>query len=247
MINYKEYKKLVEEVNRLRNEVHLFNNEEISESALDDLKHKITLFEEKYPEKVSSQSPNYKVSGGTLQGFKKFEHKRRMLSLNDIFSEKELQEWQARWQKFIKSNDESWFAEEKENFLEEYYCEPKLDGLAVALHYENGELVNAVTRGDGFVGEDVLENIQFVKSIPKNIPDLRKIEVRGEVFMSKKDFRELNQEISEGKKVGKMGKTGPEAVFANPRNAASGTLRQLNSRILGERNLDFIAYNAFIF
>jgi DNA ligase (NAD+) len=127
-----------------------------------------------------------------------------------------------------------------------YICEPKIDGLAMSLHYENGALVAAATRGDGWIGELVTDNIRQVRNIPKNIADNRKIEVRGEVFMTKQDFENLNKDILAGKKVGKMGKIGEEGMFANPRNVASGTIRQLDSRIVGERNLSFIAYNVYV-
>lgn len=260
MMTEKEYLKLVEEVNRLRNEVHLFNEEEISDQALDDLKHKITIFEESNPTKISSQSPNYIIAGGVLDGFEKFLHKRRMLSLTDVFSKKELLEWDKRWKDYIIRNynlsdivsdivGDDLFPEkiQHENLKVEYFCEPKLDGLSLSLHYDNGLLTNAATRGDGYIGEDVLENIKFVDSIPKTIDDKRLIEVRGEIFMSKTDFDDLNRDISLGSKIGKMGKTGPEAIFANPRNAAAGTLRQLDQQIFQQRKLNFIAYNVYIY
>ncbi len=268
MINHQEYLKLISEINRLRNEVHLFNNEEISESALDDLKHKISQYEQKNPEKISANSPNYNVAGGVLEKFEKFTHLRRMLSLNDIFDLRELQEWEERWQNFLQKNYpeeyKKYFGEleeqsellfpnqsekevkEEENHSIEYICEPKLDGLALSLHYEDGKLVAAATRGDGWVGELVTENARQIRNIPKEIPDKRKLEVRGEVFITRENFNKLNQEISEGLKIGKGGKTGSEAVFANSRNVSSGTLRQLDSRIVAERKLSFVAYNIFI-
>lgn len=243
-LSYEEYLQMVVEVNRLRNEVHLFNIEEISENALDDLKHKITEFEKKYPDKISSNSPNYTISGGVAKGFTKFAHARRMLSLTDIFDSKELQDWEDRWVKLVDVNEFKKYSLEKNTA--KYICEPKLDGLAISLHYENGHLTAAATRGDGWVGELVTENVKQIRNIPKNISEVRKIEVRGEVFLTKKDFESLNQEILLGRKVGKMGKTGQEGLFANPRNAASGTLRQLDSRIVGERNLSFVAYSVFV-
>ena len=276
-MNQAEYLNLVTEVNRLRNEVHLFNKEEISEAALDDLKHKITLYEVANPDKISLNSPNYVVSGGVAKNFVKFTHKRRMLSLNDIFNFQELQDWQTRWQDYykksagessqqVKQESEasskqdlpSQSQSEKEtssnsitsptnaNLQPTYICEPKLDGLAIALHYDNGLLIAAATRGDGYIGELVTENVRQIKYIPKEIDYKGKLEVRGEVFLSKQDFEKLNLAISKGEKIGKMGGTGPEAVFANPRNAASGTIRQLNSKIVAERNLSFVAYNAYL-
>lgn len=268
-MNQNEYQKLVVEVNRLRNEIHLFNNEEISESALDDLKHQITIYEEENPDKLDLNSPNSKVSGGVLEGFSKFTHTQRMLSLNDVFSLEELEDWQQRWFDYLEKNNPKTFeklsnfknkqetlknpktdfdtfnniTEEHDDYL--YVLEPKLDGLALSLHYENGQLITAATRGDGFVGENVTENAKQIQSIPKKIDFPDKIEVRGEVFMTRNDFEKLNQEIEEGKKVGRMGKTGKDALFVNPRNAAAGTLRQLDPKIVGERNLNFVAYDAF--
>jgi DNA ligase (NAD+) len=260
-MTYKEYLILVKEVNRLRNQVHLFSQEEISEAALDDLKHKITIFESNNPTKISPNSPNYVVAGGVAEGFVKFKHTQRMLSLTDIFSFEELQDWQEKWQNFLqKQNPQKYQFDVEKNSLNEevdlfdeaqkndqtiapkYICEPKIDGLALSLHFEDGKLVAAATRGDGFEGELVTQNIIQIQNIPKQIADNRKLEIRGEVFLSKSDFANLNIAISEGDKIGKMGKTGPEAVFANPRNAASGTIRQLDSRVVAERNLSFIAY-----
>jgi DNA ligase (NAD+) len=241
MLTYQEYKTLVAEVNRMRNEVHLFNTEEIPEAALDDLKHKITLFETENPDLIDLNSPNYVVAGGIAEGFAKCKHERRMLSLNDIFTLQELLDWEKRWQDYAEKNGIKF--EPKNNYI----CEPKIDGLALSLIYENGILQRAVTRGDGYEGEVVTENVKQIKTVPQTISDRRKLEVRGEVFMTKSDFKHLNNQILEGKKIGKMGKTGPDGVFANPRNVSSGTIRQLDSRIVGGRNLSFIAYNIFIF
>jgi len=239
-----EYEKLVAEVNRLRNNLHLFNEETISESALDDLKHKITAFEAAHPDLISPDSPNYTIAGGVAEKFEKFAHKRRMLSLNDIFTLEELQAWENRWRDFYVKQygvyPTSW-----QTSLQ-YVIEPKVDGLAISLHYEGGILQRALTRGDGWVGELVTENVKQVADIPKQIPDLRKIEVRGEIFITKANFEELNKQILEGKQVGRFGKSGLEGVFANPRNAASGTIRQLDSSVVAQRNLSFIAYGVWI-
>ena len=123
-----------------------------------------------------------------------------------------------------------------------YICEPKIDGLAISLHYKDGKLVAAATRGDGFIGENVTQNIRQIEDIPQEIPQKQNLEVRGEVFLTKENFEKLNKSIQNGENVGKLGKTGKDATFANPRNAASGTIRQLNSRIVAQRNLSFIAY-----
>jgi DNA ligase (NAD+) len=234
------YEQLVKEVNRLRNLAHLFDTQEISEAALDELKHQITLYEQTYPEQISKDSPNTIIAGGVASEFTKFTHTRRMLSLNDIFDKQELIEWEQRY---------------KDHGLKvgvvvadkpRYILEPKIDGLAIALHYLDGELQTAVTRGDGWSGENVTQNVRQIRAIPNTIEYKGKLEVRGEVFITKKDFDLLNQSIAEGLKPGKMGKFGSEYMFANSRNAAAGTLRQLDSSIVGERNLSFIAYNAFV-
>ena len=280
MLIYAEYLQLITEVNRLRNEVHLFNNEEISEAALDDLKHKISLFEHENPDNISPNSPNYTIAGGVSAGFEKYTHSRRMLSLTHVFDQGELQDWENRWvdyaqkhgvelalggQQILKQvhNDTSNSIKMNKNDTpvaairdrhkdevvdnkvasQKYICEPKLDGMAISLHYQNGELVAAATRGDGFTGELVTENVRQIKNIPKKIDYLGKIEVRGEIFMTKKDFGNLNKAITAGEKVGKMGGKGENATFANSRNAAAGTIRQLDSRIVSERNLSFVAYN----
>lgn len=244
-MTHEEYIQLIREVNRLRNEVHLFSNEEISEAALDDLKHKVTVYETQHPDKISPNSPNYTIAGGVAAKFEKYKHSRRMLSLNDIFDKEEFTEWEKRWVDYAKKQPIKYEAGQTYQ-KPKYILEPKIDGLAISLHYDSGKLVAAATRGDGWTGELVTENIKQIASIPRNIDFDGKLEVRGEVFMTKKDFDELNNDITLGKKVGKMGQKGPEAVFANPRNAAAGTLRQLDSRIVAERKLSFIAYGAWI-
>ncbi len=240
IMTHQEYLLLVQEVNRLRNEIHMFDNESISEAALDDLKHKITQYEEANPQKISKDSPNYTIAGGVLEKFEKFKHARRMLSLNDIFDLEELQDWQQRYQDY--ADKEGVVLDQNKTT---YICEPKIDGLAMSITYNNGELESAATRGDGWNGELVTENIKQIRAIPNTISYKGKLEVRGEVFLTKKDFDDLNQAITAGEKPGKLGKTGEEHTFANPRNAASGTLRQLDSSIVAGRNLSFIAYGAY--
>ena len=264
-----EYGVMVHEVNRLRNQIHLFNNEEISEAALDDLKHKITVYETENPDQISPNSPNMVVAGGVLEGFTKYTHERRMLSINDVFSVEELGDWERRWQDFLYGKKDELpeiiarhsmesseiigdtrMTAQKDRFADSvsvgYVCEPKIDGLSMSIHYQQGLLVRAVTRGDGWIGEDITQNVRQIESIPKQVSDLRNIEVRGEVFLTKKNFMLLNQRIIAKEIIGKMGKTGPEATFANPRNAAAGTVRNLDSSIVGDRNLSFIAYGCFV-
>lgn len=223
------------EVNRLRNDFNLFDSEEISAEALDDLKHQITIYEQENPDSISSNSPNNKVATAVLETFTKATHKKRMLSLTDVFSKEELMDWQERYYNYAKQEG---------IVIEEggFYAEPKIDGLALSLIYKSGKLYQAITRGDGYIGEDVTNNAYQIESIPKNITDFRNLEVRGEVFLTKSDFESLNKDIEKGLKIGKLNKYGIDATFANPRNAASGTLRQLDSKIVKDRNLSFVAY-----
>jgi DNA ligase (NAD+) len=235
-----EYLLLIKEVNKLRNDRHLFNIETISEAALDDLKHQITIYEELNPSLISKDSPNFTIAGGVSEKFEKFNHNRRMLSLNDIFDKVELQDWEERYQDWGNKN------QVKTHTKPDYILEPKIDGLAISLHYDAGNLVTAATRGDGWIGENVTANVKMIRSIPNTINFKGKLEVRGEIFLTKPDFEQLNKDILDSKKPGKLGKFGSEFVFANPRNAASGTLRQLDSSIVSGRNLSFIAYGAYI-
>jgi DNA ligase (NAD+) len=235
-MTHNEYLTLIEEVNRFRNQINLFNEDEISESALDDLKHKVTLFEQANPSLISPNSPNFTISGGVAEGFEKVAHYNRMLSLTDVFDLEELLDWEKKFRNYA-TKEEIPLPEELD-----YYAEPKIDGLALSIIYENGTILQAATRGDGLVGENVTKNILQIASIPKLIPETRKLEVRGEVFLSKSDFKQLNLDILNGIKKGKAGGYGELAQFANPRNAASGTLRQLDSNVVAERNLSFIAY-----
>ncbi len=268
-MTHDEYLKLVEEVNRLRNEIHLFNNEEVGEGALDDLKKQITVYEEQNSDKMSKDSPNLIIAGGVIDSFEKFSHKRRVLSLNDVFDIEELKSWQQRWKDYLKRNpsdissnfdqdksssndlfDHQDLGKEEDTIVDtivaKYICEPKLDGLSLSLHYNNGVLISAATRGDGYTGELVTENAKQIKSIPKNIPDNRKMEIRGEVFISNADFDKLNNDIIDHYKAGDSVKYGRDSTFSNPRNAAAGTLRQLDSNVVAERNLSFIAYSVFV-
>ncbi|AUF83807.1 NAD-dependent DNA ligase LigA [Mesoplasma syrphidae] len=176
--------------------------------------------EQQFPKLVTSDSPTQKVGGTVSDKFEKYVHKKPMLSLADIFS----------WEEFEKFNKQ--VAKETGTVDNEYYAELKIDGLSVSLNYEKGILQNAVTRGDGKVGENVTTNVKTIKSIPLSITDKSTIEIRGEIFLSKKEFTKLNDErILKG-----------EQLFANPRNAAAGTLRQLDSSIVAKRNLDAFLY-----
>ncbi|MCR4278598.1 MAG: NAD-dependent DNA ligase LigA [bacterium] len=241
--------KLRKEIDRYRYQYHVLNSLEISESALDGLKHELYKLEEQYPSLMTPDSPTQRVAGEPAKGFKKITHSERMLSLEDVFSEEEAEEWVER---VTKLRPRAEF---------EYYAEVKMDGLALSLVYENKELIYGVTRGDGRVGEDVTHNVKTIESIPltlrvptkKEIDQFikkasgkinghtvqsflenptQRIEVRGEVYIRRDDLKVLNREL---KKAGK-----PE--LANPRNAAAGAIRQLDPKIAGERKLQFVAW-----
>ncbi len=221
--------KLRDLINDYRYHYHVLNESIMSEEAADSLKHELTQLENDFPELITSDSPSQRVAGSILPGFKQVEHSRRMLSLNDVFSEAELLAWEARIKKLSKQT------------TLEYFTDIKMDGLACALVYRDGLLDRGVTRGDGFVGEDVTANIRTIESVPLS---LRRIEakadflkgiteVRGEIVMYKKDFAELN---SQRKKNGL-------SLFANPRNTAAGTIRQLDPSLVASRPLHFRAYD----
>ncbi|MFA6391821.1 MAG: NAD-dependent DNA ligase LigA [Patescibacteria group bacterium] len=236
-MNKKEAKsrieKLKEEINHHRYLYHVLDKPVISDAALDSLKHELELLEKAFPEYLTPDSPTQRVGGKPLDKFSKVQHATRMLSLNDIFSKEELLEWEERNKKLLPSTSKI-----------NYYTEVKMDGLALSLKYSNGLLKQGSTRGDGRVGEDVTQNIKTIQSIPLriNIDSLDKkvslqakkeIIVRGEVFMATADFQKLNQEqVKKG-----------ESEFANPRNAAAGSIRQLDSNIAGSRRLSFMAYD----
>jgi DNA ligase (NAD+) len=220
-------KKLKKLINRHRYLYHVLDRQEISEEALDSLKHQLYQLEQQYPEFISSDSPTQRVGGKPLKKFKKAEHKRPMLSLEDIFSEEELQEWRNYLERFIKN---------RENEIS-YFAEMKIDGFAVSLIYQDGVFVRGATRGDGLVGEDVSQNLKTIETIPLSIKRPvnfgKNWEVRGEVYIDKKDFDRLNRKL-EKQKI---------KTFANPRNLAAGSIRQLNPEIVAGRPLKFLAYD----
>lgn len=220
--------KLKKEINHHRYLYHVLDRQEISDAALDSLKHELYKLEQEYPEFLTADSPTQRVGGQPLDKFVKVKHKVPMLSIEDVFNFQELEDWQKRINKLIP----------RAKF--DYFAEVKMDGLAVSLIYEDGVLVQAATRGDGKVGEDVTQNIKTIEAIPlklrenSKVKDLSgRIEIRGEIFMTKKVFAKLNKEQ---KKKG-------EKVFANPRNAAAGSIRQLDPKITASRQLDFFAFN----
>lgn len=215
--------KLRKEINRQRYNVHVLNKEEMSEAALDSLKHELTVLEEQYPELITPDSPSQRVAGKPLDGFKKVMHQTRMLSLNDVFSGDELAAWEERITKVLKRP-----------YAGGYYVELKLDGFAVSLVYEEGLFTQAVTRGDGTVGEDITQNARTIESIPLRLsePVPGRVEVRGEVYIRKDDFALINRE-QEAKGL---------PTYANPRNLAAGSMRQLDAKLVAARRLSFFGY-----
>ena len=219
--------KLRELINDYRYHYHVLDESIMSESAADSLKHELTLLEEKFPELITPDSPTQRVAGRPLDKFNKVTHQTRMISLADVFSEAEVREWVARNYKLVPAKTQLTF-----------FTDIKMDGLAMSLHYHNGILTQAVTRGDGLVGEDVTMNVRTINNIPlklsgdpEDIPE--NVEVRGEVVIFKADFEKLNQIQTEK----------GEKLFANPRNLAAGSIRQLDPRVASSRPLRFMAYD----
>lgn len=227
--------KLRREIDHHRYLYHVLDRQEISEAALDSLKHELTAIETKYPELITSDSPTQRVGGVPLPEFSKVTHRIPMLSLNDIFSTVECEEWYGRIVKLLGPVEAGRL---------DFFAELKMDGLAVSLIYRKGMLVRAATRGDGMVGEDVTQNIRTIESIPLRLASDRlpeslrpavssELEIRGEVYMRKNVFEDLNHDQEKRGQV----------KFANPRNAAAGAIRQLDPKITASRKLDFMAYD----
>ena len=219
--------KLKKEINHHRYLYHVLDKQEISDAALDSLKHEIYELERRYPEFITSDSPTQRVGGKPLDKFEKVKHKVRQWSFNDAFEREEIVDFEKRVKKFLIEK-----GEKKDIFLD-YTCELKIDGLHVVLEYENGILKTGATRGDGKIGENVTQNLKTIESIPLKIEKNINIIVEGEVFMPKDVFEKLNKERE------KKG----EPLFANPRNAAAGAIRQLDSKIVKERKLDCFIYD----
>jgi len=207
-------------INDYRYHYHVLDESIMSEAAADSLKHELAQLEEKYPELITPDSPTQRVAGKALDKFKKVAHAERMISLADVFSEDEVREWLDRIAKLGAVNPE-------------LFVDIKMDGLAMALIYEDGLLKQAVTRGDGKVGEDVTMNVRTIENVPLSIDQKEHTEVRGEVVIFKADFEKLNEaQRAAGK---------PE--YANPRNLAAGSIRQLDPKIAASRPLKFMAYD----
>lgn len=215
----KRAEELRSRLNRWSREYYVEDKPTVEDYVYDQEYAELVAIEEQYPDLITSDSPTQRVGGKVLSGFEKVTHDIPLYSLNDVFSKDELFAFDQRVQKAIGRPVD-------------YCCELKIDGLSVSLRYENGEFVRGATRGDGTVGENITENLKTVRSVPLKLKDAISIEVRGECFMPKTSFVQLNQaREAEGKDI-----------FANPRNAAAGSLRQLDSKITAKRNLDTFLY-----
>lgn len=209
---------LIDYINKASYEYYVLDNPTITDQEYDDYYNELLSIEEKYPELKREDSPTNRVGGAVLDKFEKVTHDHPMLSFDDIFNEEEIILFDERIKKVVSTAH--------------YTLEPKMDGLSGSLIYKNGVLVRGATRGDGVTGEDITTNIKTIKSVPLRLTEDIDIEVRGEIYMSKKSFLEANREkIKNGEKE-----------FANPRNAAAGSIRQLDSKVAAKRNLDFMAY-----
>ena len=216
-----EISKLVSLLNKYSYDYYVEDNPQISDTEYDTLYKQLEKLEENHPKYILENSPTQRVGDRVLDEFEKITHKVPMLSLSNTFSTEDLRDFDARISKLVPDQNV------------EYICELKIDGLAISIKYENGKLVSAATRGDGSIGEDVTENIKTIFSIPKVLKDNRTFEVRGEVYLPRKSFELLNSERESNNEV----------LFANPRNAAAGSLRQLDSKITAKRRLSAFIYS----
>ena len=214
----KRMNELVALLNRYATEYYTSDNPSVSDSEYDRLYRELVELETAYPDQVLADSPTHRVGGKVLDGFEKYSHQYPLYSLQDAFSREELEAFDARVRKEVAHPT--------------YICELKIDGLSISLTYENGILVAGATRGDGSVGENITENLKRVKDIPLTLPEELDITVRGECYMPRASFDQVNQARQEN----------GEPEFANPRNAAAGTLRQLDTAVVAKRNLATFLY-----
>ena len=214
----KRMNELVALLNRYATEYYTSDNPSVSDSEYDRLYRELVELEAAYPDQVLADSPTHRVGGKVLDGFEKYSHQYPLYSLQDAFSREELEAFDARVRKEVAHPT--------------YICELKIDGLSISLTYEKGILIAGVTRGDGSVGENITENLKRVKDIPLTLPEELDITVRGECYMPRASFDQVNQARQEN----------GEPEFANPRNAAAGTLRQLDTAVVAKRNLATFLY-----
>ena len=223
----KRLEKLRKTIEHHRYLYHVLDSPEISDEALDSLKSELVKIETEFPELITLDSPSQRVSGKPLDQFEKIKHKVPQWSFADIFNEKEATEFGDRIIRMIGKTSQ--FGKTSPEFT----CELKIDGLKVVLEYVDGILKKAATRGDGKVGEDVTENVKTIQSIPLKLKKPVSIIVEGEIYLDKREFEKINKKLEKRN----------EKTYANPRNLAAGTLRQLNSQIVAERNLSVFIYD----
>ena len=217
-MNKQRVTQLTKLINQYNYEYHVLDAPTVSDAVYDSLLRELIAIEEAHPHLRFPNSPTERVGGAILDGFEKITHTLPMLSFSNAFSANDLREFDQRIKKITPELS--------------YFAELKIDGLAVSLHYKNGQFIKGATRGDGVVGEDITQNLKTIKTIPLTINDERPIEIRGEVYMSKSVFETLNLARHQAN----------EPLFANPRNAAAGSLRQLDSKIAAQRKLAFLPY-----
>jgi DNA ligase (NAD+) len=246
--------KLKKEINRYRYEYHVLDRSEISDSALDSLKKELFDLEAQFPDLVTPDSPTQRVAGKPLKDFKKVRHTERMTSFNDAFSEEDMRDWFTRLENYLGRPLDGAASSRDRASMPLFYCELKIDGLAIELEYEDGIFTRGSTRGDGMIGEDVTQNLRTIEAIPlhlappeevkKELKKLglraedydigpKKLIVRGEVFLTKREFAKINKEAERA-----GGKP-----YANPRNVAAGSIRQLDPRVTASRHLDSFQYD----
>ncbi len=247
MFNAMNKQEVKQRINRLKKLIdyhrrlyHIQDRQEISEFALDSLKKELFDLEQQYPEFVTKDSPTQRIGGRPLKEFKKIKRPQKMLSFNDAFSKEDMEDWLERISKLL-TNKGSPAQKEKKQI--DFYCELKIDGLAIELIYKDGFLHTGSTRGDGNIGEDITQNLKTIEAIPLALGRLtsqnfgtsdvpKTLVVRGEVFISKKEFKRIND----------LQKKEGLPLYANPRNIAAGSIRQLDSKITADRKLDSFAY-----
>lgn len=222
----KRIEKLRKAINHHRYLYHVLDRQEISDAALDSLKHELAELESQYPEFITADSPTQRVGGKPLDKFAKVRHRVRQWSFDDAFDKEEIKKFDERIKRML----------EKEIGLKdgiEYLCELKIDGFKIILTYENGFLKTAATRGDGITGEDVTQNVKIIESIPLRLEKDVSLVAEGEIWMSKKEFDKINEQRRKNK----------EPLFANPRNIAAGSIRQLDPSVAASRKLDSFIYD----
>ncbi|MBU4348662.1 NAD-dependent DNA ligase LigA [Patescibacteria group bacterium] len=236
----KRIEKLKKIIEKYRYAYHVLDKSLVSDDVLDSLKKELFDLENQYPKFITSNSPTQRVGGEPIKEFNKVEHKEPMVSLNDAFSEEDMQAWLERLENYFGKNISVNPRLDQRKSASLFYCELKLDGLAVELYYENKIFKQGSTRGNGLIGEDITQNLKTVEAIPFVLDDSnakikipKKLIVRGEVFLSKKEFNRINKEQE------KKG----DKVYANPRNVAAGSVRQLDSKVTASRKLDSFIYD----